>query len=96
MTYTSGGLQIEDLSSKDIPSGTFTIVVTLFDGKSSVVTNITVIVYDPPVFETIEEIPLEEEVVDETATDDGTGEDIEVTSDVNSTGGSSGSEGDSI
>ena len=91
MTYTYGGFQIEDLSSEDIPSGTFTIVVTLSDGKLSVVTDITVIFYDPPVFETIEEIPFEEEEVDETAT----GEDIEVTSVVNPTGGSSGSDGNS-
>jgi hypothetical protein len=90
MIYTSGGFRIADLSSEDVQSGTFTIVVTLSDGKSSVATNINVKVFDPSVFATIEETPLEEEVVDETAT----GEDVEVTSNVDPTDVSRGSSED--
>ena len=50
MTYDEkiSGLTIEDLADTKVPSGTFSISVSLFDGKDTVVSNILVIIYDTP------------------------------------------------
>ena len=46
-----GMISIEDISSDLVPTGTFSILVTLSDGTESVVTDITVKIYDAPVYE---------------------------------------------
>ena len=49
---SNGGIiSIEDISSDLVPTGTFSILVTLSDGTESVATDITVKIYDAPVYE---------------------------------------------
>lgn len=50
-SYQNGKIQIEDLSSPEVPTGTFTIIVTLSDGIESVITDITVIIHEATSFE---------------------------------------------
>jgi hypothetical protein len=74
MTFTDGELKIDDLSDEIVPSGTFSVIVVLSDGTESVITDITVIIYDPPVFaDTEEEAPVSKadiEVTLDSVTDD--------------------------
>ena len=87
-------MSIPDLSSPDVPPGEYTIMVTLTDGVEPVQSDVTVIIYAAPVFET--EAPeetldesLEETVEDESA--DETSEDGDTTE--SQASGSEGSEG---
>ena len=51
MSYSDGVFGIEDISAEEVPVGTYQILVTLSDGKESVVTDISVIIHDAPIFE---------------------------------------------
>lgn len=51
MTYKNGELRVEDLSSADLPSGTTQIKVTLTDGLNVQISNVQVIIYKAPVYE---------------------------------------------
>lgn len=51
ITYHEDWFVIEDLSSADVPTGTFEMIVTLTDGKNSLITDIQVLVYAAPIFE---------------------------------------------
>lgn len=42
---------IEDLSSVNVPTGSFELIVTLTDGKDNLITDVLVIVYAAPIFE---------------------------------------------
>ena len=51
MTYSDGLFEIEDLSSVDVPAGQFKITVNLSDGFDVVTNDITIIIYEAPVYE---------------------------------------------
>ena len=50
-TFVDGVLHIEDLSSPVVPFGTFSLFVTLSDGVDSLVSHITVLIYEAPIYE---------------------------------------------
>ena len=54
MELRSQEFVIEDLSSPDVPSGTFYVLVTLSDGQITVESAIKVVLYEPAVYDSIE------------------------------------------
>ena len=47
-SYQNGKIQIEDISSPDVPAGIFTIIVTLSDGIETVIKDIKVLIHEAP------------------------------------------------
>ena len=67
-------MSIPDLSSPDVPPGEYTILVTLTDGVEPIQSDVTVIIYAAPVFETEESEETLDETVEENVEDESTEE----------------------
>ena len=65
-------MSIPDLSSPDVPPGEYTILVTLTDGVEPIQSDVTVIIYAAPVFETEESEETLDETVEENVEDEST------------------------
>ena len=78
MEHVGSEFVIEDVSSSDVPSGTFTIYVSVADSVSSSTQEITVIIHDAPLIDASDESGSD----DQSAATESDGEAAGVDSDV--------------